>query len=177
LTALDRTPINTNLLQPDGFQIAIKRLKTVTFFTQQINIPGFILPPTSINNPFIEIPIPGDHIQFDDLTFTFKVDEDFRNYMEIYNWINGLGYPDDYSQYKTLADADKEKFRNDGIKSDISVLIMTNLKNANLEVLFREAFPISLGGFNFDTTDNSLTEISTEVTFKYEKFDITVLPR
>lgn len=173
MTALDRTPLNTNYLQPDGFLIQIKKLPTVTFFTQQINVPAFQLPPTFQPNPYINIPIPGDHIVFDDLQFQFKVDEDLKNYIELYNWIQGLGYPDDYSQFKDL----KNQPIGSGLYTDISLLITTNIKNPNIEILFRDAFPIALGGFNMMTTDGSITEVTSTATFKFQKYNISVLPQ
>lgn len=173
--ALDRTPLNTNFLQADGFIIVVKKLPTVKFFTQEINIPEINLPPTEQPNPFTQIPIGGDHIEFGDLMLSFKVDEDMRNYIEIYNWIQGIGYPDDHSQYKALEDI--PLITGEGLYSDISILITTNLKNPNIEIVYRDAFPISLSGFNLSTVDAQSTEVTTTCRFKYLKYDIFVLPK
>lgn len=173
--ALDRTPLNTNFLQPDGFVIVVKRLPTVKFFTQTINIPGFSITPTEQPTPLIKIPIAGDHIEFEDLELSFKVDEDMKNYMEIYNWIIGLGYPDEHSQYKTLAR--KDQWTGEGLVSDISVLITTNIKNPNIEIVYRNCFPISLSGFSMTTLDSQSSQVETSVRLKYEKYDIFVLPK
>lgn len=170
-----RTPINQNYLQQDGFIFVIKKCPTVQFFTQQLNVPGLSLPPTEQPNPFIKIPIAGDHIEFEDLNLTFKVDEDLKNWSELYNWIVGQGYPDDYDQYKQLYKTDK--ILNEGLTSDISVISTSNIKNPNIEIVFRHAFPIYLSGFNFDTTSPDVQLLSASVSFKYQKFDINVLPR
>lgn len=175
MSALGRTPTNTNFLLPAGFQIIVKKLPTTTFFTQDISIPGFSLPNVVQANPFLGIPLTGDHIDFEALSMSFKVDEDLRNYLEIYNWICGEGYPDDYEQYKTLAE--KTKFSQEGLYSDITILITTNIMNANLQFTFRDAFPVSLSGFRLTTTDNNLTEIMTTATFKYTKYDIITIPK
>lgn len=175
MSALDRTPINTNFLLPDGFIIVIKRCPTVKFFTQQINVPGISASVPEHPTPLIHIPQTPDHMQFDDLSFTFKVDEDLRNYMEIFNWINGLTYPEDHSEYKELAD--KEQFTGDGLKSDISLLITTNIKNPNIEINYLDCFPIALSGFTMSTTEDSVQEITTSATFKFTKYDIKTLPK
>lgn len=175
MTVLDRSPINMNFLQADGFQVVIRRLPHVTFFTQEIKIPGFTLTPTQQPTPYISIPQTGDHIEFEPLSITFKIDEDLKNFMEIYNWIVGIGYPDDTSQYKALAD--KGIMSGEGIVSDISIMITTNIKNYNVEFMFRDCFPISLGGFELSTTNPDVTHLSTTATFKYTKYDIIIIPK
>lgn len=173
MTALDRTPSNQNFLQTDGYQLILKRCPTVVFFTQSINIPGLSLPPTEEPTPFIKLPIPGDHIDFEDLSFQFKIDENMLNYLEIYNWLIALGYPDEHEQYKKLSD--KPKYTNDGIYSDISILIANNIKNPNIEITFKNAFPIYLSGFNLSTTSTEIDLANASATFKYEKYEIKSL--
>lgn len=175
MTALDRTPLNTNFLQTDGYLIVVKKCPTVKFFTQNINIPGLSVTPTEHPNPFVSIPYSGDHIIFEDLDLSFKVDEDMRNYMEIFTWINGLAYPEDHSEYKALSDL--PRLTGEGLVSDISILITTNIKNPNIEVVYRDAFPIALSGFSLATTDGQSTEVNTTVKFKYTKYDIITLAK
>ena len=86
------TPIeNRNFLSPVGFKFALKRSPKTAFFCNQANIPDLTLgvaeQPTFLKN----IPTPGDKIEFGDLSLRFLVDEDLGNYMEIQNWIRGLG--------------------------------------------------------------------------------------
>ena len=57
-----------------------------------------------------DIPVPGDKIVFEDLTLRFIVDEDLVNYTEIYNWIKGLGYPEDLEQIYDLQREKKNKY-------------------------------------------------------------------
>jgi hypothetical protein len=38
--------------------------------------------------------LPGDKILFEDFSLRFLVDENLENYMEIHNWIRGLGFPE-----------------------------------------------------------------------------------
>lgn len=170
-----RTPVNQNYLQQDGFLFVIKKLPTATYFTQQIILPGISLEPTEQPNPFVSIPIAGDHIQFEDLEFTFKVDEDFKNWIELFKWMNGLGYPEEHSEYKELAA--NPRWSGEGLVTDISVISTTNIKNPNIDIVFREATPISLSGFSYDTTSSSVEYVTATARFKYIKFDINPLPK
>ena len=57
-----------------------------------------------------DTPIPGDKISFGDFDLEFIVDEDFENYLEIHNWIRGLGYPKDVGEYQRLMSKRQEEF-------------------------------------------------------------------
>ena len=94
------TPIeNRNFLSPVGFKFALKRSPKAAFFCNQANIPDLTLgvaeQPTYLKN----IPTPGDKIEFGDLNLRFLVDEDLGNYMEIQNWIRGLGFPENAGEF------------------------------------------------------------------------------
>ena len=97
------TPIkNRNFLSPTGFKFAITRTPAAAFFCNQANIPsmdlGVAIQPTYLK----DIEVPGDKLQFGDLTIRFMVDEDLFNYMEIHNWMRGLGYPEKLDQLNDL---------------------------------------------------------------------------
>ena len=86
------TPItNRNFLSPVGFKFALKRSPKTAFFCNQANIPDLNLGVTEQPNYLRQIPTPGDMIDFGDLNLRFLVDEDLKNFMEIQNWIRGLG--------------------------------------------------------------------------------------
>jgi hypothetical protein len=83
---------NRNFLSPTGFKFALKRSPAAAFFCNQANIPSLDLGIAQQTSYLKDIDIPGDKIVFGDLTLRFLVDEDLFNYMEIQNWIRGLGY-------------------------------------------------------------------------------------
>ena len=85
------TPIeNRNFLSPVGFKFGLKRSPAVAFFCNEANIPSIDLGIAEQPSYLKNIPVPGDKIQFGDLSLRFLVDEDLKNYMEIQNWIRGL---------------------------------------------------------------------------------------
>jgi hypothetical protein len=63
-------------------------------FGNSANIPGMTLGIANQPTYLKDIPTPGDKIEFDDFTIRFLVDENLENYMEIQNWIRGLGFPE-----------------------------------------------------------------------------------
>lgn len=175
MSALSRQPTNKNFLSQLSFQFSIKKLPNVNFFIQEANVPGISVTPTKQPTPFVAIPHHGDHIDFDPLVISFVVDEDLNNYREIFEWINGYAFPNEYEEYKKLYDEGQQLGSGEGLFSDASLLIGTNLKNLNLEVVFRDVFPISMSGFRFTTIDDDVTYITCEVQFKYTSFKISSL--
>ena len=93
---------NRNFLAPTGFQFNLKRSPKVAFFCNEANIPDLNLGVAIQANYLRDIPTPGDKIEFGDLSLRFLVDEDLSNYMEIQNWIRGLGYPEEVQEFRDL---------------------------------------------------------------------------
>jgi hypothetical protein len=171
MTAVDNTPANKNFLSPLNFRFQIKKAPNVNFFVQKVNIPEIAVRAPDVMNPFVKIPYPGDHLEYGIFNISFKVDEDLQNYLEIHNWIRALGKPEDFAGYADIAS--KPSWTGDGIYSDISVLVLASTKMPNYEVAYVDAFPISLTGISFATTDNNVNYIEASATFKYTYFTIT----
>ena len=109
------TPIdNRNFLAPTGFKFALKKSPGVAFFCNEANIPDLNLGIAVQPNYLKDIDRPGDKIQFGDLTIRFLVDEDLTNFMEIQNWIRGLGFPESLKESYDLrkSGAIKSNFEN-----------------------------------------------------------------
>ena len=110
---------NRNFLTPAGFKFTLNRAPKVAFFGNSANIPGMTLGIANQPSYLKDIPTPGDRIEFDDFTIRFMVDENLENYMEIQNWIRGLGYPESLKEiYKKSTLKEKHKL-NEHIKNII----------------------------------------------------------
>ena len=156
--AIRNQPTNLNQLNVVSFETNFLRMPGVNYFCQRVSIPGINLSNTILSTPYANIPIEGDVLEFEDLTIGFIVDEDMQNYLELYNWLQSLGFPDNYSQYDNETSA---------IKSDVNILIHTNKSNPNYSIVFKDVFPVSLGAIAFDTNATILDPIVIDATFKY----------
>jgi hypothetical protein len=173
MTAIDNTPYNKNFLSPLNFVFQIKRSPHLNFFVQEANLPSIKINYPVQTNPFVRIPISGDHVDFGPLSVTFKVDEGMQNWFEIHNWIRALGFPYEFEEYKSLKAA--PSYTGDGVSSDISLIILNQIKKPIFEITFKEAFPISLSELNFKTTDDSVNYITATAQFKYILYDVVKL--
>ena len=156
--AIRNQPTNLNQLNVISFETNFLRIPGVNYFCQRVSIPGITLSTTNLSSPYANIPIEGDILEFEDLTIGFIVDEDMQNYLELYNWLQSLGFPEGYSQY------DNET---SDIKSDMNILLHTNKSNPNYSIVFKDVFPVSLGTIAFDTNATALDPIVIDATFKY----------
>jgi hypothetical protein len=170
MTALENTPQNKNFLSPLNFIFQIKRSPHLNFFVQEVNLPSITADNLETSNPFVKIPVSGEHLRFGDLRVTFKVDEDLQNWFEIHNWIRFLGFPDNFSEYKKISSL--PTVSGEGLTSDISLVILNQRKMPAFEVSFRNAFPISLSDLMFKTTENDVNYMTASADFRYILYDV-----
>ena len=172
---------NRNFLSPTGFKFSLKRSPRVAFFCNQANIPdlnlGLAVQPSYLK----DIPTPGDKIEFGDLSIRFLVDENLENYMEIQNWIRGLGYPESGQEFRDLVKSGAEngilspEGGGDHIYSDGTLQILSSNLVAKFNVNFKDLFPYSLSTVTFDATDTDIQYFTADVSFKYTIYNITTL--
>ena len=175
----DKQVSNRNFLSPVGFKFTLDRAKKVSFLGNSANIPGLTLGVANQATPLKDIDTPGDKILFDDFTLRFLVDENLENYLEIYNWIRGLGYPESLQEiidFQRTGKVDKNPYGKEmDIYSDGTLIIQTSNFVPNFQIKFRDLWPYSLTTLNFDATDNDVQYFTADVTFNYTIFDITDL--
>ena len=170
MSALQNTPDNRNFLSPLNFKFSIKRAPNLNFFIQKASIPSISLPALEIPTMFNPIPSPYTHMEYGDFDISFKVDEDFQNYLEIHNWIRALGFPEQFEERSALSR--NPEYTGTGLTSDLSLIILNSAKNPNYEFVFRNAFPIDLSSIEFDTSNDDVDYVTATASFKYTLFDI-----
>jgi hypothetical protein len=52
-----------------------------------------------------DIKIPGETMDYADLTIEFQIDEEMKNWNAIYFWMVGLGYPEGHELYLSYMNA------------------------------------------------------------------------
>lgn len=165
---------NKNYLSPVGFKFNIVKTPKVDFFSNSAKIPGIQLGNVKVGNYLKAIDLPGDNIQFEDLVLQFIVDENLENYLEIHNWIYGLGYPESVSEFQDLIkNAQGQKDVKEQF-SDGTLAILNSNFNVSARVKFRDLFPISLSALEFTATETDYTYFTATVTFKYLFYTIEV---
>lgn len=153
------------MLSPLGFVFEIKKLPGFNHFVQAVTIPGVSLGQTEMPTPLKAIPIYGDHLQYSELVVDFKVNEDLSNYIEIFNWIKGLGFPDDPQQFKDL----QEK------ETDCNLMILSSNMNPIVRVDFLDVFPTAITDIRMNSQDTAVEYIEASATFRFLNYTFTSL--
>ena len=170
---------NRNFLSPTGFKFTLKKSPKVAFFCNEANIPDLNLGIAVQTSYLKDIDLPGDKIVFGDLNLRFLVDENLENYMEIQNWIRGLGYPENLQQFADLQNQGliRGNYTQDrqNIYSDGTLQVLTSSSIPNFQVVFKDLFPYSLGTLTFDATQTDVQYFTADVGFKYTIYSITDL--
>lgn len=158
--------IYLNNFTPNEFLVTINRLPNVSFKTQTFSIPAISGSPPMQPGQFNKVFHSYDTLEYSPFDLGFIIDEDLSNYIEIFNWMKGLGSDENFSQYKNLAESA------DGIQSDIIVTVVTNAKNPSYNFIFKNCMPISLSGIELNTSDTDAVTIQGNVSFQYDYFTI-----
>lgn len=164
---------NKNMLSPVGFQFSIHRLPTMNFFVQSVTLPGITLGSMEQPTPLRALPIPGDRITYSEVDVTFKIDEDMTNYIEIFKWIRGLGFPDSNLQYRELIA--QESFEDGGLTSDGNLIILSSAMNPNIRIDIYDMFPTTLTQIEMNARDTSIEYLEATVSFRFSNYDFVKL--
>jgi hypothetical protein len=170
-SVFDKQIQNRNFLSPVGFKFNLARTPKVDFFANSANIPGINLGAAIQPTYLKDIPIPGDKLSYDDFDLKFIVDENLENYVEIHNWMRGLGYPENISEYNNWKYSDITNTSDPNI-SDGTLIIYSSNNNHNISVKFQGLWPTSLSTITFDSTDTDVQYVTASVSFKYTIYNI-----
>ena len=113
--------------------------------------------------------------------YRFLVDENLDNFMEIQNWIRGLGYPENMDEFEELTEQSilggsfGFSRGGDNIYSDGTLQILSSNLVPKFQVVFNDLFPYSLSTISFDATDTDIEYFTAEVAFKYTIYNLTDL--
>jgi hypothetical protein len=173
MTALTRTPSNTNLLQSSKFILAFNRLPTVQYFCQEANLPGVSLGSTEFNTPLVNVPVAGNKLEYSEFKVTFLVDEQLQSWYELYKWMLAIASPKSLTERNTLNQLQNQFTSKASYYSDASLTIMSALNNPLLRINYQRMFPIELSDIDFDTQKSADNIVTATATFRYEYFDIT----
>ena len=151
---------NINLLSPTGVKLTINREKfaNTEYFITSFTIPDITISPVETRFRNAISFESGEPRAFSDLSFRFAIDEDMKNYTEIYDWI----------EENSLNGVNKGQVA----RHDMILSVMSSHNNVNKQFQFKDAFPTSLGGVEFNSQSTDVEYLQADVTFRYNEFKI-----
>lgn len=124
------------------------RAPNSAYFCQSITLPAMTNGETTVARPLVDAHFPGPKTQYDPLQITMLVAENMENYAEMMDWI----------------------VNKNSLVDDITFYIVNSKNNVNKTVIFKNAFPTSMGSITFTTTESDITYATVDVTLRYDYF-------
>ena len=93
---------NRNFLSGVAFKFNLTKFPKVDFFSNSARIPELNLELPTQASYLKNIDIPGERLTYGDFTLRFLVDENMENYISIYTWLRGLGFPETTQQFRDI---------------------------------------------------------------------------
>ena len=189
---LNRQPDKLDYSSPTQFRFILNQIPKVQFFVQAANIPGISLGEAVIPSPYKDIPYVGDKVTYESLNVQFLVDEHLENYIEIHNWMVGLGFPKTRQQFTDFRSSTSNTSNAAGkgqtdigkvgksvaerpLYSDATLTVLSNKNNALVECRFEDVFPVALSGLDYTQQVSDVEYLTATVDFRYKLYEIVTL--
>ena len=160
----DRQPDNTNFLSPVAFKFSCDLLPQTEFYCQSANLPGVSIAAPEVPTPFGPNYVGGDRVEYEELQLRMIVDENLKNFNEIYEWVTGLGISEEFDRYK------ERKLK--GLDATGVLTILTGANVPQVEIHFKKMFPISISGLQFDLGNTDIVYLTADMSLRYNTYSI-----
>lgn len=161
-------PENINPLTSNGFLFTVEKLPELKYFSQSAVIPQISISQVDQSNPFVNLHHPGEKINFDPITVNFMIDENMNNYIAIYKWMIGLGFPESNQQYSDFLKNQRNALTEvNKVYSDGTLVVLGHDYTAVRTVEFVDLFPIALSSVEFSSNNTDAPPVIGSVTFSY----------
>ena len=167
MAALQDQPTNISFLSPIGFKFQLNNFPEVNYFVQSASLPGISISSISVPTPLKAIDLAGDEVNFEELTIKFIVDENMKNWLSIYDWIIGLGFPTEEGQAKY-----KKLSTNSELTTDATLTVLTGNMNPQINFVFQNCFPLNLSSIAFDSGGTDIDYVTADVSFRYDVYTV-----
>lgn len=184
---LSRQPTNIDFARPTQFRFDLLKIPNTQYHITEVNLPGIAFGGDAVmNSRYTSMPFMGDTLDFSPMELTFIVQENLQNWREIYDWMIGIGFPKSPQQFAdAITEATSESYTEptnsattvnpNVLTSDSTLTILTNKNNPVIQVNFKNMYPTSLSGLQFNTQDTDATPITATVTMNYDFYEIKTL--
>jgi len=162
---------NRNFLSVTGFKFTLARYPKVDFFSNSARIPQITLDVARQSTYLKDLDVPGEKLNYGDLTIKFIVDENMENYITIYDWLVGLGFPEITTQFKDLTTVENKRDMKAQFSDGTLRVLNSNFKEV-AKVKFLDLFPVSLSSLDFDASASDVQYFTAEASFKYTVYQL-----
>lgn len=165
------------------FKMQFDKIPNLTYLSYNVTIPGISLGEITIGNQVIDYKVPGDKLTYEPLVLNFIVQENLKNWIEIHDWLTGLGHPNETAEYKRFVEGKapgmhpsaRTKTEKQNKYGDAQLFILSNKLNPIIKVTFIDAWPVSLSPLTYDASMTNSEPTTCDVTMNYTNYRIESL--
>ncbi len=168
-------PNTISTLSPNGFIFTIQKYPELDYFIQEVQLPSISLGSSVFATNVHDLKMPGETLEFADLTVNFLVDENMTNYLAIQDWMFGLGFPAGHELYRGLLQSERNAANYGEVSKTVSDCFLTVLNSDNRPLKrfqFVDAFPTDLSALTFQSTNTDVQYLVASATFTYSYYSL-----
>lgn len=150
ITMPDGSEVSYDGLPVNNFKLLFDDVPNSVFFLQSFDMPSVSTSSGVQPTPYIDLPVVGEKLVYQQVSFEFLVDTKLKNYREIYNWM----------KMNAAGDIHREKVGN-------AVLMVGD----GINIRFNNIWPTSLGSMQFRVNNTEMQYITCVSTFVYDYFE------
>lgn len=164
---------NENYLYPTAFKFTLARIPAVTYHCQSANIPGVSVGTMTANNPRSgrTLKIPSQNLQFEDLQITFLIDEEMRNWLELYSWIQALRVVENWGTMRPFT-TDITTGTTEAQLDTGTVSVLSSANNVVKTFRFHNLFPTEVSAIVFNSAGQGAEVMTATAKFAFEFYTV-----
>lgn len=159
--------IQENYFQPTGFRLVLNRkhYKNTEYTLTSVNHPDVTLPGIEMPYRSINTHMSGDRLAFGEVTFEMIIDEDLKNYNEMYQIL--LDTVQEANQQRNTRDPDVKP-----LDMDITLVTLSSKNNKNKEIVYYDARLTSIGAMPLQSATAAVQYLTVPLGFEFSYFEI-----
>ena len=143
--------------------VTARGLPDLALRAQRIALPGVSLPVVAAPAPTKAYSMPGDHLEYENLSAAIVLSPDLSEWFAVRRWIIGFADPDDPG-------------RTDPAFADATLLLPDNYLGTAAVVRFKDVFPVRLGEVQFDVSAAGGEPKVVDVELAFSSYDVVTSP-
>ena len=149
--------INRNPALSVNFILEIPTAKEINYFVQSCEVPGLTM--GGVESPFrnMQGSVPSNRIEYDPLTLTFLVDEEWKNWNFVFEWMKRCR-----TGNSPIADT----------MADITLSLVNSNKALNKVLVFRGAYPTTLSPLQLESSNVDSMPLICSLSFRYQEYEL-----
>lgn len=151
---------NPSQAKNTDFLMTLEPLPLVSFWLQDFQLPSINVELMQLQHSTLDFPMTGEKANFDPITVSFLVDENWENWMEIYNLMFNAVHPNRPDLRTNLC-------------FDSTITLLNGVKNPVARIKLIDCVPSILEGVPFDAGAQTAASLQSALTMEFSYMTVS----